>query len=128
MCSITDLIIHTTGDLSQAIFSQKDRKTFQPCLETYPAQSLIKSRHMADKKKLPKVVPLLSPAAALVSPSQRVMLYSAAEWEEFIREWMEGFDPAYALVDRLGGPGDLGRDVVGYVNGLNTGRKIESRF
>lgn len=76
---------------------------------------------MANKRKLPKVVPLLSPAAAIVQPSQRVLLYSAEEWEEFIREWMEGFDPAYAFVERLGGSGDLGRDVVGYVDGLNTG-------
>lgn len=41
-----------------------------------------------------------------------VRAYDSAEWEIFVREWQKGLQ-GYHAVKRLGGPGDLGRDVVG---------------
>lgn len=41
-----------------------------------------------------------------------VRAYDAVEWEIFISEWQTGLQ-GYHAVKRLGGPGDLGRDVIG---------------
>jgi hypothetical protein len=41
-----------------------------------------------------------------------IRAYDAEEWELFIREWVKGLDQ-YEKVEKLGGPGDLGRDVIG---------------
>lgn len=51
-------------------------------------------------------------AAAIV---KTVWAYDSTEWEIFIREWQAGLkvQNGYNEVKRLGGPGDLGRDVVG---------------
>lgn len=43
-----------------------------------------------------------------------VRAYDASEWEIFVSEWRKGLE-GYYEVKRLGGPGDLGRDVVGLV-------------
>lgn len=61
-----------------------------------------------------KKEPTVSPAN--LTPRKVVQTYNPTEWEEFIEEWADGFAPPYAQVVRLGGPGDAGRDVVGYVN------------
>jgi hypothetical protein len=45
-----------------------------------------------------------------------IRLFSPAEWEEFIEEWVASLEGEYTQVERLGGAGDQGRDVVGYVN------------
>lgn len=50
-----------------------------------------------------------------ISPSQRITLYSASEWEAFVVEWAHTLVAQYARVRRLGGSGDQGRDVVGYL-------------
>lgn len=49
-----------------------------------------------------------------LTPWKLIQLYSPDEWEDFIVEWTEGFDPPYHSVVRLGGAGDKGRDVIGY--------------
>jgi hypothetical protein len=41
-----------------------------------------------------------------------VRAYDATEWEIFIGEWQKGL-AGYAEIKRLGGPGDMGRDVIG---------------
>lgn len=41
---------------------------------------------------------------------------SADDWEEFIEEWMSHKSSDYYDFERLGGAGDQGRDVVGYVD------------
>src|SRR5258708_5294332 len=56
----------------------------------------------------------LSPAQPGMTPMKVIRTYSAEEWEEFIAEWTEGFDSGYFQVTRLGGAGDMGRDVIGY--------------
>jgi len=45
--------------------------------------------------------------------------YSGEEWEEFIEEWLDIKKESYVEVERLGGAGDMGRDVVAYINKNN---------
>jgi len=45
----------------------------------------------------------------------QISTMSANDWEEFIEEWMSQKSPDYYDFERLGGAGDQGRDVVGYV-------------
>ena len=43
---------------------------------------------------------------------------SSGEWEDFVLEWAHSLKAKYAAVQRCGGAGDMGRDVVAYeVNG-----------
>lgn len=55
-----------------------------------------------------------------ITPRQVLQLFSPAQWEEFTLEWMDGFSEPYVHKDRLGGPGDMGRDVVGYLGPLGS--------
>ena len=55
-------------------------------------------------------------ADAGLTPWQIIQNYDDKEWEHFIAEWSEGFDPPYNQVIVLGGAGDKGRDVIGYVS------------
>lgn len=55
------------------------------------------------------------------SPAKQIRNYSPDDWDEFILEWVDGFDPTYTLTDRLDGAGDKGRDVVGYLGEPNSG-------
>lgn len=50
-----------------------------------------------------------------LTPLKLIQTYSAEEWEAFIEEWAEGFSPAYDQVTRIGGAGDMGRDVIGHI-------------
>lgn len=52
-------------------------------------------------------------------PSAIIRIYSPDEWEEFIREWVEGLRSRYREVRRASGAGDRGRDVIGYVGEVN---------
>jgi C-terminal domain 6 of the ABC-three component (ABC-3C) systems len=54
---------------------------------------------------------LLAPIVKLVRA------YDAVEWEIFISEWRKGLQ-GYHSVKRLGGTGDLGRDVIGLCSSL----------
>jgi hypothetical protein len=44
-----------------------------------------------------------------------IQTFTADEWEDFIEEWTDGFNPPYHQVVRLGGAGDMGRDVIGHL-------------
>lgn len=46
----------------------------------------------------------------------QISTMSPDEWEEFIEEWMTVQEDAYFDIEKLGGAGDKGRDVVGYVD------------
>lgn len=72
-----------------------------------------------------KTVPLPTPkappggvsAATAISgppipPIERIKLFSAVTWEEFITEWVDSLRSMYASVERCGGAGDMGRDIV----------------
>ena len=55
-----------------------------------------------------------------LNPLTVITTYSDAEWEMFIREWVEGLRSKYKQVRRASGAGDKGRDVIGYVEQVST--------
>ncbi len=55
-------------------------------------------------------------AGPIVKPILRVYSYSDKEWEEFIEEWLDIKKGAYVEVEQIGGAGDMGRDVIAYIN------------
>ncbi|MEQ9319858.1 MAG: hypothetical protein RIF41_11915, partial [Polyangiaceae bacterium] len=72
-----------------------------------------------------KTVPLPTPAAPpggvsaatassgpTIPPIERIKLYSAETWEEFITEWVDSLRDKYSNVEKCGGAGDMGRDIV----------------
>jgi hypothetical protein len=46
---------------------------------------------------------------------KKITLFSPNEWEEFVEEWLTTKDQYYTSIDRLGGSGDQGRDVIGLI-------------
>lgn len=81
-------------------------------------------------KAIPPPVPILQPPAPLsgltsevvalgptVLPEERIRLYSSAQWELFIQEWVDSLLDEYELVERCGGAGDMGRDVIATLKG-----------
>ncbi len=54
-----------------------------------------------------------------ILPVKRVEIFSPEEWEEFIEEWVDLKKEIYLDIDRFGGAGDKGRDVVAYVTDKN---------
>src|SRR5689334_21644791 len=60
----------------------------------------------------------VSPSVLL--PPAVLKTYTDRQWEDFVLEWMEGFDPPYVHFDRIGGAGDMGRDIVAYTGAPNT--------
>jgi len=43
---------------------------------------------------------------------ERIRLFSPLQWEEFVLEWANSLRDNYARVERCGGAGDMGRDVI----------------
>lgn len=83
-------------------------------------------------KKVPSPVPIPQPPAPLpglavdvvasgpsVHPEDRIKLFSDTQWELFIQEWVSSLRDEYDLVERCGGAGDMGRDVIATVKGGN---------
>jgi len=54
-----------------------------------------------------------------VHPVDRVRLFSPDQWERFVQEWADSLRDEYELVERCGGAGDMGRDVIATVKGGN---------
>jgi len=54
-----------------------------------------------------------------VPPEQRVRLFSHGQWESFVEEWVDSLRDEYVLVERCGGAGDMGRDVIANVKDGN---------
>src|SRR4051812_4892720 len=50
-----------------------------------------------------------------VNPVQRLKIMSSDDWEDFTREYAESLKSEYHDVQRCGGGGDQGRDIVAYV-------------
>lgn len=82
--------------------------------------------------KVPPPIPISKPPASLmgltsdvvavglpVHPVDRVRLFSASQWESFVEEWVDSLRDEYDLVERCGGAGDMGRDIIATVKGGN---------
>lgn len=46
----------------------------------------------------------------------RLKIFSDRQWEEFVLEWVDSLRDQYAQIDRCGGAGDMGRDVIATVS------------
>ncbi|MFH6678472.1 ABC-three component system protein [Clavibacter michiganensis] len=57
----------------------------------------------------------LSAGGPYVFPSQRILLYSDAEWESFVLEWLASIATEYTSLRLMAGPGDKGIDVAAFV-------------
>jgi hypothetical protein len=54
-----------------------------------------------------------------LDPLEVIKIYTADDWEKFIREWVESLRTQYKEVRRASGSGDKGRDVIGYTETVN---------
>jgi hypothetical protein len=62
----------------------------------------------------PAAVSSATVATGLLIPAiDRIKIFSDTQWEEFILEWADSLSGVYQRVDRCGGAGDKGRDVIG---------------
>lgn len=62
------------------------------------------------------VVP--TPASSTTVPALDLLrTFSPGQWEDFVLEWAHSLEGRYYRVERCGGSGDLGRDVVAYISG-----------
>jgi hypothetical protein len=76
-----------------------------------------------------KTVPLPSPSVPkditadvvafgqAIPPIERMRLFSHRQWEEFVLEWADSLRERYTRVERCGGAGDMGRDVIATCKG-----------
>lgn len=64
-----------------------------------------------------------------VDPRVRVKGYSDDEFENLVREWAFHFgqlrEKTYVQIGRFGGAGDMGRDVVGYIDPPSPGSRLD---
>ena len=51
-----------------------------------------------------------------IEPINLIKIMPADDWEIFIEEWLDTKKNEYFRIDELGGAGDMGRDVIGYIN------------
>mgnify|MGYP000249852972 CR=1 FL=1 len=51
-----------------------------------------------------------------IEPIQRIKIMSADEWETLIEEWLDTKTNKYLKIEKMGGAGDMGRDVIAYIN------------
>ena len=49
-----------------------------------------------------------------IPPIERIRIFSSGQWEEFVLEWASGLKGQYGKVERCGGAGDMGRDVIAF--------------
>ena len=61
--------------------------------------------------------PLDVRAGKLIVPVERMKLFSPEDWEDFVSEWTTSLT-GYGLVERAGGSGDMGCDVIATVDPL----------
>lgn len=65
----------------------------------------------------------VSPEAVLIGQPipaiDRIKLFGDKQWEDFILEWVDSLRDKYALVERCGGAGDMGRDIIATVKNGN---------
>lgn len=49
-----------------------------------------------------------------IPPIERIRIFSAGQWEDFVLEWADSLRDQYGTVERCGGAGDMGRDVIAF--------------
>jgi len=49
-----------------------------------------------------------------VPPIERLRIFSASQWEDFVLEWADSLRDQYGTVERCGGAGDMGRDIIAF--------------
>src|SRR5690242_10296176 len=60
---------------------------------------------------------MLAVGGPAISPQQRLLIYSANDWEEFVHEWAHYcLKKSYKQVQRFSGTGDMGIDIAGFVD------------
>ena len=61
-------------------------------------------------------VPIASPETVTVglpiAPIERIKIMSDRQWEELVLEWADSLHERYAVVERSGGSGDMGCDII----------------
>ncbi len=51
-----------------------------------------------------------------VPPIERIRIFSNSQWEDFVLEWADSLRSEYECVERCGGAGDMGRDVIAFAS------------
>lgn len=75
---------------------------------------------MSNTRTTPLPSPTTSPnisatsviSGPLIPPIDRIKLFSDTQWEDFILEWVDSLKEKYSRVERCGGAGDMGRDII----------------
>ncbi len=49
-----------------------------------------------------------------IPPIERIRIFSAEQWEDFVLEWADSLSTQYGTVERCGGAGDMGRDIIAF--------------
>jgi hypothetical protein len=49
-----------------------------------------------------------------IPPIERLRIFSAGQWEDFVLEWADSLRDQYGDVERCGGAGDMGRDIIAF--------------
>ncbi len=61
------------------------------------------------------VAPMRTSTGVLIPAIDQLRIFSPSQWEDFALEWAHSLKNRYARVERCGGSGDLGRDIVAFV-------------
>jgi hypothetical protein len=51
-----------------------------------------------------------------ITPLKLIEVFTSEQWEEFIEEWLDLKRKIFHSVERIGGAGDMGRDVIEYID------------
>lgn len=49
-----------------------------------------------------------------IPPIERIRIFSDSQWEDFVLEWADSLRNQYGTVERCGGAGDMGRDIIAF--------------
>lgn len=49
-----------------------------------------------------------------IPPIERIRIFSPGQWEDFVLEWADSLRGQYGTVERCGGAGDMGRDIIAF--------------
>lgn len=49
-----------------------------------------------------------------IPPIERIRIFGDGQWEDFVLEWADSLRDQYGTVERCGGAGDMGRDIIAF--------------